>query len=768
MERLHATRRAPRVIERESFESGGEITRGTRGCQMAKAIVTSLWMLSVLILAGCARPSPEGTPPLPTEEGAIASPSPIPPAAEATPTPLPPITGLTTARGHFAEYRPVPVDVTPSVAPYSFDLGSIANPDLALQLDEAQAAALEAQGFVVVPSSWPQIYLPYKRAAEEGLPIFVTTDALLHTYHILYDYTLRLAEYRHFVADLEALTQAMLEEAQAQYQAAPEPVKEAARRNIAFFAVARRLLDPTAPIPAPVEEVVQQELALIEQHAGFAPSPIFGYPEDYSQYVPRGHYTRNETFERYFRAMMWYGRMGFHPTVRDEEQARRETRQALLIVLALHRRDQRETWERIYEPTVFFVGAADDLTVYDYTDLARQVYGGLPTPEDLADDERLDTFRRQTATLRPPQIVGGYVEDWEDVVAQTRSFRFMGQRFIPDSYIFQQLVYDQVGRYRGSGRPFTLVLSDAGPIRGFPRGLDIPAVLGSERALEILRAEGDADYEGYEEQVARLREAFAALPEEQWTGNLYWNWLYSLLPLLTPPGEGYPAFMQTPAWVDKDLHTWLGSWTELRHDTILYAKQSYTVRATGAMPEPERPPAYVEPRPQVYARLAALTRQTREGLESRGLLDKEPREKLERMEALLLSLKTMAEKELRGEALSAEEYATLRRIGSTLESLTTFSPVIQEQVESEADERMAIVADVHTDTNSGQVLEEGVGDAFTLYVLVPVEGQVWLMTGATFSYYEFKQPIADRLTDEAWQAMDPKPDRPAWTRSFIR
>jgi len=735
---------------------------------MAKAIVTSLWMLSVLILAGCARPSPEGTPPLPTEEGGIASPSPIPPAAEATPTPLPPVTGLTTARGHFAEYRPVSVDVTPSVAPYSFDLGSIANPDLALQLDEAQAAALEAQGFVVVPSSWPQIYLPYKRAAEEGLPIFVTTDALLHTYHILYDYTLRLAEYRHFVADLEALTQAMLEEAQAQYQAAPEPVKEAARRNIAFFAVARRLLDPTAPIPAPVEEVVQQELALIEQHAGFAPSPIFGYPEDYSQYVPRGHYTRNETFERYFRAMMWYGRMGFHPTVRDEEQARRETRQALLIVLALHRRDQRETWERIYEPTVFFVGAADDLTVYDYTDLARQVYGGLPTPEELADDERLDTFRRQTATLRPPQIVGGYVEDWEDVVAQTRSFRFMGQRFIPDSYIFQQLVYDQVGRYRGSGRPFTLVSSDAGPIRGFPRGLDIPAVLGSERALEILRAEGDADYEGYEEQVARLREAFAALPEEQWTGNLYWNWLYSLLPLLTPPGEGYPAFMQTSAWVDKDLHTWLGSWTELRHDTILYAKQSYTVRATGAMPEPERPPAYVEPRPQVYARLAALTRQTREGLESRGLLDKEPREKLERMEALLLSLKTMAEKELRGETLSAEEYATLRRIGSTLESLTTFSPVIQEQVESETDERMAIVADVHTDTNSGQVLEEGVGDAFTLYVLVPVEGQVWLMTGATFSYYEFKQPMADRLTDEAWQAMDPKPDRPAWTRSFIQ
>jgi hypothetical protein len=525
-----------------------------------------------------------------------------------------------------------------------------------------------------------------------------------------------------------------------------------------------------------VRDLVQEELGLIEGHAGLTLSPIFGCYEDYSQYVPRGHYTRNEDFERYFRAMMWYGRMSFHLINPDDpEAARRETRGALLIVRALHNaqvggepaRDAVTVWERIYEPTAFFVGTADDLTVYDYAAVAQQVYGGLPDPTMLADEARLDAFVAAARQLRPPAIVGGLVTDQEDPEEVTMGFRFMGQRFIPDSYVFQQLVYDQVKLYRGTGQPFTLSPSQAGPIRGFPRGLDVPAVLGSARALDILTAEGDTDYEGYDAQLAKLQAEFAALPEGQWTANLYWNWLHTLRPLLEPKGDGYPYFMRSSAWVDKDLHTWLGSWTELRHDTILYAKQSYTIFATSAMPETEPARGYVEPQPEVYARLAALTAQMRAGLSDRGLLNAEMTGKLAGMEQLLLALKEISEKELRGEELTDGEYATIRAIGGALEGLTTFSEEIDGEVASQADERMALVADVHTDPNTGQVLEEGVGDAFPIYVVVPVEGQQVVALGGVFSYYEFKWPMADRLTDESWQEMSPRPDRPAWTGTFI-
>ena len=185
------------------------------------------------------------------------------------------------------------------------------------------------------------------------------------------------------------------------------------------------------------------------------------------------------------------------------------------------------------------------------------------------------------------------------------------------------------------------------------------------------------------------------------------------------------------------------------------------------MPTPEPVKGYVEPQPEVYARLASLAGQMRAGLGDRHLLNREYEGKLERMESLLLALKDIAERELTAQPLTDEDYELIRNIGGIMEGLTTFSPLIKEEVESKADQRMAIVADVHTDVNSGQVLEEGVGDAFPIYVVAPIEGRPTVAKGGVFSYYEFLQPMSDRLTDEAWQALEPKPARPPWTESFI-
>jgi hypothetical protein len=729
-------------------------------------------LLFIAFLAGCA---PQPKPVTPTEKAtpmpeAKATPTPEP---EATPTPEPkpaktPIhlayAIAATVPGGFAKYIPYQVKVEPTVPGYEINLSQVANPDLLMGLSDEQRALLEENGFVVVPSRVKQIYEVYKSAKERGIPIFVTTDAMLHTYHILYDYTLRSAEIQHFVNDLKGLNAAMREAAEEQYLAASGEVREAARRNLAFFSVASVLLEPGAEVASDVADDVQAELDLIAAHQGFAESPIFGYEEDYSQYVPRGHYTRNETFERYFKAMMWYGRMMFRlkpgPNAEAIEAGRMETRQAILIVAALQNAQVGQesalaVWERIYEPTVFFVGKTDDLNIYDYTQVVREVYGDQLTLADLEDAAKLDEFIERAMTLRPPKIVSSYVTDREKPEEVTKGFRFMGQRFIPDSYIFQQLVYDKVGTQDDP--------------RLFPKGLDVAAALGSLRGYVILLHDyEEGRYANYMEQMQKLQNEFSQLPEEQWVENLYWSWLYALRPLLEIRGEGYPAFMQNQGWVDKDINTFLGSWTELRHDTILYAKQSYTMKATGIMPQPEAAKGYVEPQPEVYARLAALAKQMRTGLEGRGLLDAEYSDKLERLESLLLSLKTMAEKELAGEALNEEEYELIRNIGGVLEGITTFSAKVEEEITSEADERMAVVADVHTDVNTGQVLEEGVGDAFLIYVIAPVEGQLVATQGGVFSYYEFTQPMDDRLTDEAWQALEPKRDLPIWTGSFVR
>jgi hypothetical protein len=742
-----------------------------------RVIPFTLTLLFLASLACTLSPTSVTAPP-------AASPTPLPPSALTPAFPPAGPAAIPTGRpqpldrpgGSLARYSSVSVDVQPSAPSYTFGLESLVNLDRLAWLSEEQQARLEQDGFVVVPGVTAQIYELYQQADRTDMPAFVTTDALLHAYHVLYDFTLRHAELTHFVDDLGQLSAAMVAAAEGQYQGTSGDVQEAARRNVAFFSVAAMLLDPDFRPPELVAGPAAEELTLIRGHSGIFISPLFGYREDYSQYTPRGHYTRNETFERYFQAMMWLGRLGFRVRTPDDPAAARlETRQAMLMASALHEVSIKgapalRTWERIYLPTVFFVEAADDLTVYDYTAAAQAVYGQLPTPSDLADEAQLSDLIATLETLRSPRILGGPLtdDDLAELGGLPLQFRFMGQRFVPDSAIFQGLVYSEVGLYQGNGEPpFTLVESAVGPIRGFPRGLDVAAVLGSERALAILEEEGDTDYDGYAEQLARLQADFAALPPEQWNATLYWNWLYSLQPLLEPKGDGYPPFMGSAAWADKELNTWLSSWTELRHDTILYAKGSYTAEATSVQPEPRPVRGYVEPQPAVYARLAALTRQTLDGLDGLGLLDDELRGKLMEMEDLLLALKTMAEKELRGQALDEAEYLFIREIGDRLEGLTTFSSDMEDQVASETDDRMAIVADVHTDPNSSQVLEEGVGDAFPIYVIIQVDGVKALALGGVFSYYEFKGPLTDRLTDEVWQAMDPRPALPLWTNSFM-
>jgi hypothetical protein len=413
-----------------------------------------------------------------------------------------------------------------------------------------------------------------------------------------------------------------------------------------------------------------------------------------------------------------------------------------------------DLWKSVYDPTVFFVGETDDLSVYDYQPLIKEIYGETVTLPDLKDDGKVLAFIEKAAAAKTPKIVSGYLSYDEDK-ATIKGFRFMGQRFIPDSYMFQELVFDKVGTVE---KP-----------RLFPMGLDVMAVLGSKRAFDILDGLGETKYENYVKQYEALKASFAALKAEDWTQNLYWGWLYALLALLNEKGDGYPSFMKNDAWTDKELNAALGSWAELRHDTILYAKQSYTL-AGAAMPPREKPKGYVEPNPELYGRLASLARMTHDGLDSRGLLTEALSTKLEDLRQMLLKLKDISEKELTGTALSDDEYDYIKYFGGKLESIITFPPEVASSVESDTDKSMAVVADVHTDANTGQVLEEGVGNPYHLFALVPVEDKLTLCRGAAFTYYEFKWPMSDRLTDEAWQAKlkdRTAPELPSWTKSFV-
>lgn len=348
----------------------------------------------------------------------------------------------------------------------------------------------------------------------------------------------------------------------------------------------------------------------------------------------------------------------------------------------------------------------------------------------------------------------------------------MGQRFIPDSYMFSNLVSLHVGMYIGKNcnNTFTCELTDGGPARCFPRGLDVMALLGSERAKELLINSGDTEYEGldeegdkvtYETRFNKLKEEFDKFTEVDWQKNLYWSWLYALKPLLEEYTDGYPTFMQTEAWQDKELITALASWTELRHDTILYAKQSYTPRLEAALPEEKPVVGYIEPVPKFYNRLLALTKMTNKGLDDMGVLDDLAKSRLQNLEIILKRLVELSEKELKNEELTQDDYDFIKNFGNELNNVI-------EDVDDKA-KKTTIIADVHTDANTEQVLEEGVGYVNLIVVAYRVpDGRILIGAGPVMSYYEFKQPMKDRLTDEKWReilASNP-PEKPEWISNF--
>lgn len=640
----------------------------------------------------------------------------------------------------------------------------------------------------VMPSTAENMYEVYEQNKERGVPTLITSDSILHTAHVLFDYTLRAVELQQFDTDLRMLTDGMALRMATLAQQQSENNKNTDislalppfgyDRVAAYFGVAQKLLDSQAKIPKIVRPLVEQEVGLILAHDQVAISPILGVTEDYTQYVPRGHYTRNEQFQRYFRAMMWYGRAGFpisgekRPGVPLTEE---ETRANALAGIVLSRTMQStgvsdpnpissqvhyvmNLWEAIYRPTEFIVGQSDDLTPPEYVTLSQLIFGDkLPQVWKDAEKAQTDKFIAAAIKLRPAKILGGVQSDKEKQPPVT--LRLMGQRFVPDSAIFQRLVYDQV------------------PDRYLPSGLDVMAVLGSQQAEAVLRQRGEfTKYPQYGPQLAALREETAKTTPAEWNATAYRLWLYALHNLIADPNltrlakasdpsgmrtvHNLPDWWSSSAWQAKQLNAGLGSWAELRHDTILYTKQSYTVGMTAVMPTLGKAEIYVEPVPNVYSSIGTLMSELCHTLTMQRVFPPELKTNYDSFATLLRSLLIISYHETPQvnvswlvEAPKEEDWARINDIGAILRGIETLPDPLRVQLTGDEDTHPALIADVHTDPNHQQVLEVGVGKVAMVIVPVKVDNTTFDAYGPIFTYYEFPQPLEKRLTDAEWQQM---------------
>ena len=331
------------------------------------------------------------------------------------------------------------------------------------------------------------------------------------------------------------------------------------------------------------------------------------------------------------------------------------------------------------------------------------------------------------------------------------SIRIMGTRFVIDAYVLDQLLAPNVGTEQ---KP-----------RLLGSGLDIAAAFGSQLGYDAMKAEGKTDYANYDEQLAKLRAAVAGRPEAEWSSTVVDAWLHALAPSFVAHGEEYPDFMRGAAWTAKALQSGLGSFTELKHDTILYAKQALAEGGGDEPPAARR--NWVEPEPLIFGRLAAAAELIRSGLRERGVLPAEQATLVTDEIELFRFLERIARDELKGAPIAAADNDRLTYVGGWLEGLF-WRTADQVDGGAAADLDAAVVADIQSGPDG--VLELGTGRISMILVLVPDDaGAFQVAQGAAYSYYEFTSPPGVRLTDEEWRAQldaGQAPPRPSWQEAF--
>ncbi|MCK8621650.1 DUF3160 domain-containing protein [Prevotella sp. E13-27] len=622
---------------------------------------------------------------------------------------------------------------------------NIINPGLLKTFDPLLQQQLARNGFAIVPTKHQQLFHVYEQNDYHQFPAFVTTDLYLQLYHLYFDAMLRNVEEHRFFPLLDKfckLTQQVITNDQTPDDSAYD-TKAAKDWLNTYFTVARALLHEKAP-NGDADALTEYERVMKSEN-GY--SKFLGYesvPFEYSLFRPRGHYTRNDTLKRYFRTMMWLQTVPFSTDVPMD--------MLKVTVLASKLNNNpllKDLYRKLTEPMDFLMGQPDDVSVMQVSKL--DIMETCDVDPNLL-GKKIDEIAEKQTRIRP-----------KFAHTSRNKVRLMPQRYQPDAEVLQEMV-----DYKSetSKRPT-------------PTGLDVFAAMGVSKAEKILLDEQNEPqrWKGYKDALKKMKLRMDSI---NWNDNVCNVWL-SALKLLNQQETSAPYFMLTPQWEKKSLNAALASWTELKHDAILYAKQPMGAECGGAGPPNPVVRGYVEPNVKFWQRAISLLESTETLLNTYGLTTERSKTITTRIKEMAEFLLQASEKELKGKLLSEEEYDQLKYIGASFENISlelikNDDQQLWEWSAVQGPERsVALVADVYTanaDNNPQKtILYEGVGNADEIYVIIELQGYLYLMRGGVFSYREFTRPYGEqRMNDEEWQKKletEPRLGIPEWMKEII-
>ncbi len=662
----------------------------------------------------------------------------------------------------------------------SYDLSTVAGLSTiqasSVALNEAELAALAEHGFVI-SSRWqtPTFLYGYSTLYMEDLPLYVSADSLLFAVHRSYDAILSAVEQEVLVGELTKLLGGMRERlASGDLGFASGDVRKDAD---VYLAVAASLLGGrnVAAVAGGESSLIAELVAKANAASGSQAVKLFGVArtEDFSQFEPRGHYTDSDVLRRYFRAMMWLGRTDFRllETQSDGTQVfRRRQLEAALALRDLVGSELLTSFSRIDDTVTAFVGEHDYMQLHELAELQAAL--GVDSPDGLSGLSDASIAQTITSGGYGAQRISSHIMIngmGKGTLPLSASFAFLGQRYVLDSHVFSNVVYDRV--------------AGGGVMRMLPKPLDVAfAALGNNQAAALLSDELQAY--AYAPDLAAMRVLADTHPPEFWQANLYNHWLGSLrtlAPSAAPTGSdpGLPPVAKSALWGKRLLAAELASWAELRHDTILYAKQSYTGGSLCEFPD-----AYVDPYPSFYEKLGEYAafgvRLSDELVASGGSSDTmaRVRQHFTVLRDVAGRLKEMAEHELTGAAFTDEmmtfinDAVRVQEIcgGPYLEHPGWYGQLF-------FDDGLAFdptIADVHTQPTDecgndvGRVLHMGTGAARLMVVITEGCSGPRAYAGLASSYFEKVTEKYERLTDPEWATTVYNEPDPAWLSDVVQ
>jgi len=659
------------------------------------------------------------------------------------------------------------------------------------QLTDYEKSLIEKNGFMVTERlKTTTLGDALRDIFYKDLPLFISTDAILHSLHFSYDKILKDVELGYIIPKLTDILdklQKQIPALKAQYAAKPEMTKSLEDVDL-YIGMANLLLTNQSAFN--FNGNIGKADTLLERIQALKMEPVFLFSEncrmyDFSQLKVRGHYTDElePKLAKYFQAMMWLGRTEIYlapPRSKPMEcklqtlsDIQRQIIDALLISKLMNLAGVQSSFDEIDGIIEFFVGKSDNVTLNNLAYLKEKVQ--ITDPSELLDINKVNDFQNELKKndFAYQRILSQVLTATEvDSIVPASSFLLLGQRFIIDSYVFSQIVYDRI-KYKG------IFIK-----RMLPNSLDVLFALGNDASAQLLQNELEQYH--YSTNLASLRYLIDAYSDEFWNSSMYNSWLNAIRTINPPKDrEQLPSFMQTAAYWQSKMNTQLASWTQLRHDNLLYAKQSYSGGSLCSFPY-----VYVEPFPSFYKNLKSYASIALQKFQSISFGNAWYKESIidyfNNLLAISDTLGIIAQKELNKELLTDIEKHFLRTTLSLAEETPyikrefdgwlprLFYATIQKQFDFDEINHF-VVADVHTSPTDeagnyvGWVKHVGTGP-FNLGVWIANndENKPVAYVGPALSYHESTSTNFLRLTDEEWKAqyLSASP-RPSFVNSYL-